>query len=64
MLTADDLTRIAEVVRQELARALHPSVRVVVEPSAECFSAYVAAASRPANDPDQPDEPPPPKHAA
>lgn len=27
MLTADDLTRIAEVVRQELARALHPSVQ-------------------------------------
>lgn len=27
MLNADDLTRIAEVVRQELARALHPSVQ-------------------------------------
>lgn len=61
MLTADDLTRIAEVVRQELARALHPSVRLEIAPDPSCFDVYV---SRPANDPEQPDEPPPPKHAA
>jgi hypothetical protein len=46
MLTADDLTRIAEVVRQELARALHPSVQ------------RPAPTPLPANDL-QPDEPPP-----
>lgn len=61
MLTADDLTRIAEVVRQELARALHPSVRVEITADPARFGTYVAC---PANDPDQPDEPPPPKHAA
>lgn len=48
MLTADDLTRIAEVVRQELARALHPSVQ------------RPASAPLPANDTEhQPDSPPP-----
>lgn len=61
MLTADDLARIAEVVRQELARALHPSVRLEITADPARFDAYV---SRPANDPEQPDEPPPPNHAA
>lgn len=48
-------------VRQELARALHPSVRLEIAPDPSCFDVYV---SRPANDPEQPDEPPPPNHAA
>lgn len=51
MLTAEDLAQVRTVFREELTRVLHPSVQ------------RPAPAPLPANDL-QPDEPPPPKHAA
>lgn len=59
MLTRADLDDLRMLMREELALALHPSVRRV----SGVTVIDGGAALSPANDPNQPDQPPPPAAA-